>query len=393
MNILYHHRTLGDGAEGIHIREMVRAFRQLGHEVAVAGPLGEQRPQEAGRQGLLSSMKKHLPRQLFELLEISYSLYCLRELDGRIRKTRPDFVYDRYITFNAGALWAARRHNVPYILEVNAPLALERSSEPDEKLHLKKLAHFFERYICSNADRTIVVSSPLRDYLESAGVPPHKCLVMPNGVDQDKFVPRPANRELAARLKVEPGMTVIGFTGILRPWHGLEMLIRAVGELNAKGKKVFLLIVGDGPVRGAIEKSLVDAGLGGCSRITGKVPHEEVADYVNLFDIAVSPKATFYASPMKVVEYMSLGKAVVVPDTDNFRDLVDGGVNGVLFRRDCPESLAACLESLCDSSPLRRQIGAMARGKVLMRLNWKWNAREVCRLVERGVHTAVGSTP
>jgi len=35
MRILYHHRTLGDGAEGIHIAEMVNAFRKLGHEVQV----------------------------------------------------------------------------------------------------------------------------------------------------------------------------------------------------------------------------------------------------------------------------------------------------------------------------------------------------------------------
>jgi len=38
VKILYHHRTLGDGAEGIHIAEMVNAFRQLGHEVLVIGP-------------------------------------------------------------------------------------------------------------------------------------------------------------------------------------------------------------------------------------------------------------------------------------------------------------------------------------------------------------------
>ncbi|MCH8292490.1 glycosyltransferase WbuB, partial [Candidatus Poribacteria bacterium] len=42
MKILYHHRTLGDGAEGIHIREMVEAWRGLGHEVRVVSLIGEQ---------------------------------------------------------------------------------------------------------------------------------------------------------------------------------------------------------------------------------------------------------------------------------------------------------------------------------------------------------------
>ena len=44
--------------------------------------------------------------------------------------------------------------------------------------------------------------------------------------------------------------------------------------------------------------------------------------FVNLFDIAVSPKSTFYASPIKVIEDMALGKAVVVPALDNFLDII-----------------------------------------------------------------------
>ena len=44
MKILYHHRTLGDGAEGIHVREMVRAFSSLCHEVKVIGPAAETPP-------------------------------------------------------------------------------------------------------------------------------------------------------------------------------------------------------------------------------------------------------------------------------------------------------------------------------------------------------------
>ena len=371
---------MGDGAEGIHIREMIKAFRQLGHEVVVAGPVGEKQPEAGGRPGIFGSVKKYLPRQVFELLEVAYSFYCLMDLDRKIRKFRPDFIYDRYITFNSGALWAARKHGIPHILEVNAPLALERSSQPDEKLYLKKFAHFMERYICSNADSTVVVSTPLRDYLEKVGVPRHKCHVMPNGVDQETFAPRPKNVELLSQLNIGPDTTVIGFTGILRPWHGLEILIKAANELIAQGRKVYLLIVGDGPIRADIELSLHSTGLGDSSRITGKLTHEQVADYVNLFDIAVSPKATFYASPMKITEYMSLGKAVVIPDSDNMRDMVDDGDNGILFCQGSVDSLTSKLAKLCDSPQLRSRIGSRAREKVLTRLNWQWNAREVCRL-------------
>lgn len=381
MKILYHHRTLGDGAEGIHIREMVKAFRQLGHEVLVAGPVGELQQTHKNRQGLLLKIKQLLPGFVFEMLEVAYSLYCFIDLSRKARAFRPDFIYDRYITFNTGALWAARLCRIPLVLEVNAPLALERSNEADEKLYLKGLAHTIERYVCTNADRTLVVSTPLKNYLESVGVPAGKCIVMPNGVDQVKFQPRQKNSELIQKLGIPADSVVIGFTGILRPWHGVEMLIEAVGTLKQNGKTVYLLIVGDGPVREKLEGLLLEAGLGGCSLITGRVAHEQVADYVNLFDIAVSPKATFYASPMKIVEYMALEKAVVAPDSENISDLVDNGHNGILFKVDLIPSLTECINRLLVEITSRNKIGVRAREKVEKRLNWEWNATEVCRLV------------
>ena|ERR1039457_4613223 len=115
--------------------------------------------------------------------------------------------------------------------------------------------------------------------------------------------------------------------------------------------------------------------------ITGRVSHEQVADYVNLFDIAVSPKATFYASPMKVVEYMSMGKAVIAPDTNNLSDMIDDGVNGILFEMDSIASLTDCLNKLTESDALRQGIGRNARTKVDIRLNWGWNAHQVVQMV------------
>ena len=384
MKILYHHRTLGDGAEGIHISEMVKAFRHIGHEVQVAGPIGELKQTLKEQRGFLSKIKELLPRFVFELLEVAYSAYCFVDLSRKAKAMHADFIYDRYITFNAGALWAARYCRIPLVLEVNAPLALERSKEADEKLYLKGLAHAIERYMCTNADRTLVVSTPLKNYLESVGVPHGKCIVMPNGVDQVKFQPGPKSIELMQKLGIPADSLVIGFTGILRPWHGVEMLIKAFGSLKRNGKSVYLLIVGDGPVRDELEKLLLEAGLGECSLITGRVAHEQVADYVNLFDIAVSPKATFYASPMKVVEYMALSKAVVAPDSSNFLDILDPMTNGISFQVDDVSSLTAGLQQLCDNSALCKSLGAGARQKVEERLNWVFNAEWVCSLISKG---------
>ncbi len=377
MRILYHHRTLGDGAEGIHISEMVKAFRHLGHEVLVAGPIGELKQTLIEQRGFLPKIKHLLPRFVFELLEVAYSAYCFVDLSRKAKAMHADFIYDRYITFNAGALWAARFCRIPLVLEVNAPLALERSEEVDEKLYLKGLAHAIERYVCTNADRTLVVSSPLRKYLESVGVPQGKCIVMPNGVDQIKFKPRQKNSELMQKMGIPADSVVIGFTGILRPWHGVEMLIKVVESLKAAGKSVYLLVVGDGPTRVDLEKDLQQAGLAGVSMITGRVPHENVGEYVSLFDIAVSPKATFYASPMKIIEYMAQGKPVVAPKMDNILDIISDGENGLLFDAGEVGSLHEVLLELVNNAPLREELGRKALTVVASKLNWTANAQWV----------------
>lgn len=380
MKILYHHRTLGDGAEGIHIREMVKAFRELGHEVKVIGPTGETPPESSRKSRILGHVKRFTPHALFELLEMSYTGYCFLKTARAIRSFKPDFIYDRYITFNAGTILAGRAYRIPVCLEVNAPLAKERSVEPDERLAFKKLASRMESWICSNATQTIVVSTPLKQYLESIGVPHGKCIVMPNGVDMDRFAPRERNVALQDELGIPRNGFIIGFTGFLRPWHGLDLLVGAVANMVRNGFKVVLLIVGDGPYRKPIEKMVDELGLGRSVCITGRVPHERVPDYVSLFDVAVSPRATFYASPMKVIEYMGLGKPVVVPRTANFLDFIDEGVNGITFEDGSVTALESALATLCRSPDVCRDLGLQGRRKVESRLNWRWNANGVCRL-------------
>jgi glycosyltransferase involved in cell wall biosynthesis len=380
MRILYHHRTLGDGAEGIHIREMVKAFRALGHEVRVIGPTGEIQAQPSRKSRILERIKRMIPHALYELLELSYTGYCFLKTAQAIRSFRPDFIYDRYIIFNAGAVLAGRAFRVPVCLEVNAPLAKERSIEPDERLVFQKLASWMEGWICANATETIVVSTPLKDYLESIGVPRGKCIVMANGVDPERFSPRPRNEALLRELGIPAGALVVGFTGILRPWHGLELLIDATASMVKRGRRIFLLIVGDGPYRSSLEGRIAELGISACVRITGRLPHEKVPEYVSLFDVAVSPRATFYASPMKVIEYMALGKPVVVPRTPNFLDIIDEGVNGVTFEDGSAAALEKALADLSDSPGACKDLGAKSRRKVESRLNWRWNATEVCRL-------------
>ncbi len=74
-------------------------------------------------------------------------------------------------------------------------------------------------------------------------------------------------------------------------------------------------------------------------------------------DVCVSPHSTFYASPMKVLEYMAMGKAVIAPAMDNIRDLIGDGRNGRLFEPGMTKTLTAAMRDLVEDVQLRRTLG------------------------------------
>ena len=385
MRILYHHRTLGDGAEGIHIREMVSAFRSLGHEVRLVGPAAKETPAPAsGKTSRLGILKKLFRGPAYEALELGYNLAAWLNLSREIREFKPDFIYDRYMIYNYAVVGLGRKLGIPVFLEFNAPLAYERSLERDERLYFSRLAHHLEARISKDAFRTITVSTPLKEYLVGQGVPGNQVLVMANGVNPETFHPVSRSAALLKKYGIAPQSKIIGFTGILRPWHGIDMLVKAFCEIHKKHPDAVLLLVGDGAIRKEIEALSREKDCAKSVIITGRVPHDQVNEHIGLFDLAVSPKTTFYASPMKIPEYMAQAKAVVAPDTPNIHDLIENRHTGCLFRKDSSHSLAWTLDSLLGDDELRSQVGQAGYREVYARLNWQQIARNIISVYEAG---------
>jgi glycosyltransferase involved in cell wall biosynthesis len=187
-----------------------------------------------------------------------------------------------------------------------------------------------------------------------------------------------------ARLGLGADLT-IGWAGILRDWHGLELLIEAVAAVHGAR----LLIVGDGPARPQVEARI--AALGATSRVAlaGRVPHEEMPAHIAAMDVAVvAADRTGVASPMKLLEYMAMGRAVVAPRLENVRDLVEDEVDGLLFEVGDAGALGAAVRRLAASAPLRQRLGGNARRKVEQARNWRRNAEAVLALVNLRRRTA-----
>lgn len=376
LKILYHHRTLGDGAEGIHISEMIAAFRQRGHKVRVISPIGTKTSFQNSRTRFLTRLKVVVPYFIFELMEIAYSLIGAFKLIKAARKWKPDFIYVRYITFNLSSVIARKFLNIPVLLEVNAPLALERAEQPDEKLFFKRLASWMEFTICRQSTHTIVVSTPLQQYLINNSIADKTITVMPNGVNLERFT-LPTEKEIAIKknlLNIPDDATVIGFVGIMRHWHGVEGLIEVFCKLLIDEPKLYLLLVGDGPEIKNYTQLLNRKGVSSRAHITGRINHNDIPKYISVFDIAMAPKSTFYASPLKIVEYMALAKPVIAPKTQNIEDLIDSHYDGILFDPKDPNGMYSALKRLLQDDEFRKSISQAAREKCENKLNWNNNA-------------------
>src|SRR5437763_3434521 len=124
MRILYHHRTLADGAEGIHIQEMVDAFRSLGHTVDVVS-LATPRARGQGHEGVLTFVRNLIPNVLYELLSMLYNAAEYWRFRRLLARDKPDLIYKRHALYDLGILAAAKAEGIPVVLEINRPYSSE----------------------------------------------------------------------------------------------------------------------------------------------------------------------------------------------------------------------------------------------------------------------------
>jgi glycosyltransferase involved in cell wall biosynthesis len=248
------------------------------------------------------------------------------------------------------------------------------------------LAARAERWALSRADAVLAVSTPLRDYAISLGAEPDRVHVVPNGVDAELFKPGEPDLEVRKRWGLD-GDRVLGFVGGLRPWHGVEVLPALLDRLVSRYSGLRLAIVGDGPLRGELERELRERGLTRSALLTGWLSHAEVAALVREFDVALAPYSRpqhdFYFSPLKLFEYMACGVPVVAAALGQIEEVVRDGETGLLYPPGQQDALLAACDRLLSDPDLRRRLGWVAAKEIRNHYTWDRNAERVIELARQ----------
>jgi glycosyltransferase involved in cell wall biosynthesis len=383
MRILYSHRIQSRDGQSVHLEAMVAALRAEGHEVLVVGPGIYQQVEFGGESRLVALIRAHLPPLICALAELAYNIPIAWRLRQAVRRFDPDVIYERYNLFHLAGTWFARRQRVPLFLEINAPLAEERTLSGG--LGLRGLATRLETYVWRSADKVLLVTSTLKHIVERAGVRGGRIEVVPNGINLAEYADLPRRDGLGDRV-------ILGFVGFVRDWHGLDTVIAAMAAAG-DSVPVDLIAVGDGPARSDLERQAATLGLAGRVRFTGLQARERVPALIAGFDIALQPRVVEYASPLKIFEYMAAGRAIVAPDQENIREVLRDGETALLFDPARPEAMWQAILRLARCAALRQRLGSAARAEIVRRdYTWAGNARRVVGLAHQSTRR-VAPTP
>ena len=368
MKILYHHRIRSKDGQFVHLEEMVHALRSLGHEVEIVGPRHVEHESFGADSGFVAVLKQWLPKSLYEILELGYALTDLRELRRAVRRFRPHVIYERYNLYFPSGVWARRRYGVPLLLEVNAPLYEERSRFGG--IALPGLARWSEHYTWRGADLVLPVTGVLAERVAAAGVDRERIRVIPNGINAESFARLPARDDAKRSLGLE-NRFVIGFVGFMREWHGLDRVLDFIAQTPMQ-PPLHALFVGDGPARAALETRARELGIVDRVTFTGVVPRERIPGTLAAFDVALQPAVVDYASPLKLFEYLTLGKPTVASDLPSIREILTHDATALLVPPGDVSALAAALTRVTQDAALAARLGAAA---LALSADYTWDRR------------------
>jgi glycosyltransferase involved in cell wall biosynthesis len=218
-----------------------------------------------------------------------------------------------------------------------------------------------ESFIVTHVDQIIAISKCVAQSAIAHGAPEKKVRIIPSGINFDEL---PSSAQEQGLLTSDKSTHVV-YSGRLEPWSDIRTLIKAFKDVVALRQDVKLTIIGDGMERNAIENMVENLGLSSNVQFLGTLERKAALARVALADLVVCTFDSTYASnaalPVKLLEYMAMGKAVISTDTETIRNFVVNGENGILCPAGNKENLAVAIITLLSDKLMRERMGELAR--------------------------------
>ncbi len=267
---------------------------------------------------------------------------------------RADVVYCRDIVC---AFWLIT-FGRPVVYEVH-----DLEARHPSMLKSARLSRWLERIderTLRGARAVVSLTSTFREELAERGWQPRdRIAVIPDAFDDAVYFPRRA-APARARLGLPPGALVIGYAGLTFAYRRLDLLLEALRILN--NPSVHALIIGGRSFEvQKLQRRAEQLGVQNSVLWRGRLSPDATAEELSAADILVIPDTVTEAtaSPLKMFEYMALGRAIVAVDRPALREVLAPGTAD-FFRPGDAEDFARALRELAASKPRREALAARA---------------------------------
>ena len=371
MNILYFADTRFpiERANGVQTMATCHALASRGHKVTL---LARPDTTEPPRDPFVFYDWPRIPQFRIDVISgprnprarrAQFLLAALR----RIVSARADVVMTRDLGLAAFMLQlpAQRRspllyesHGVSVIVSAEMPKLLGKPALEPSRQKLRRLDRR-ERRVWRRAEAYVTITRALCDELASRYGPREHVFVVPDGVRLT------ADDAEAAVSATSPPRGIAGYAGHLYPWKGVDIFVNALALTpGLRG-----LIVGghpDEPDRARVETLVRDLGLSDRVEITGLVPPSEVQPRLRAATMLILPNAKSavserYTSPLKLFEYLSLGRPIIASDLPSIREVLTDGRTALLVPAGDVTALAAAMSKIAGDAALGSRLGTAAR--------------------------------
>lgn len=286
-----------------------------------------------------------------------FSLGTVLAIARLLRERKIDLVHCHLYHANLYGRLAARLAGIPAIATVH-------NTYVRRKWHRSQ----FNRWLGRGRGLVIAVSEEARrDVMRHDRLPAERVLLLSNGIDPAR-VDTPLSQQTAkARLGYAADDFLIGCVGRLEEQKAHVNAIRALRLLLEEvpasiGSRLRLLIVGDGRLRGELERAAEDPALAGRVRLAGT--RSDIAEILRSLDLYVMP-SLWEGLSLAMLEAMAAALPVIISDVGGAAEVLGDGEFGIRVPPGDVAALAEAMRALAENPDRCKQLGAAARNRVL----------------------------
>lgn len=353
----------------VHTQEMVRYFQNLEYEIHLISPTAptfDNFDELLGRKTICHFVGPIKPgiKNLITYMKI------IQEVKKKISDIKPDILHGHYL-IDCGFIGAMSKFH-PYI---SFALGSDVLFDPEISF-IKKLVY---KFVIKKSDIIHCVSEFMREKIISNCKNPEKVELVFPYVDLEVFKPQEKDIEILNLYKLTKKNLIIISNRTLEPLYNVECLIETLPQIINDYPNIRYLILGDGPSKKSLEQMATSLGVKNYVYFIGFIPHQELAQYLNVADIYVSTSLSDGAS-VSLLEAMACGKPVVVTDIPGNREWVEEGKNGFLFPMKNSNKLAGKLKLLVDNKKLRDEIKPTNCNLIKKKANINNSMRQISKI-------------